>query len=60
MNLTRDDLGILQELINEEIESYLQSGYELNDKYTIDLRNLLKKIGLKEVYDFDKRFKKEV
>lgn len=60
MNLTRYDLDILQELINEEIESYLQSGYKLNDKYTIDLRNLLKKIGLKEVYDFDKRFKNEV
>lgn len=52
-----DDLSILQEVLNEEIESYLQSGYKLTDEYTIKLRNLLKKLNLKENYNFDKRYK---
>ena len=55
--LAKEDLEILEEIINEEIESYLQSGYSLKDQYVIDLRNILKKLGLREIYNFDKRFK---
>lgn len=55
--LNKDDLYILQEVLNEEIENYLQSGYKLTDEYTIKLRNLLKKLNLRENYDFDNRFK---
>lgn len=56
--LNKNDLDILQEVLNEEILSYLDSGYKLDDEYTINLRNLLKKLNLKEVYDFDKRYSK--
>ena len=56
--LDKKDLDILQEVLNEEILSYLDSGYKLDDEYTINLRNLLKKLNLKEVYDFDKRYNK--
>lgn len=52
--LDKKDLDILQEVLNEEILSYLDSGYKLDDEYTINLRNLLKKLNLEEVYDFDK------
>ena len=57
MNLAKDDLDTLEEIINEEIESYLESGYKLTDEYTINLRNLLKKLGLNEIYNFDERYK---
>lgn len=56
--LDKEDLDILQEVLNEEILSYLDSGYKLDDEYTINLRNLLRKLNLEEVYDFDKRYSK--
>jgi len=56
--LDKKELDILQEVLNEEILSYLDSGYKLDDEYTIDLRNLLKKLNLEEIYDFDKRYGK--
>ena len=52
--IDKEDLEILQEILNELILSYLDSGYKLDDKYIINLRNLLKKLNLKEVYNFDK------
>lgn len=58
--LTRNDLSILEEIINQEIENYLQSGYKLTDKYVIDLRKILKKLNLKEIYNFNKRFEKTI
>ena len=54
--MSKEDLSLLEELINEEIVSYLDSGYSLTDEYVINLRNLLKKLNLKEVYNFDKRY----
>lgn len=56
--LDKKDLDILQEVLNEEILSYLDSGYNLDDEYTVNLRNLLKKLNLEEIYDFDKRYGK--
>ncbi len=53
--LDTDDLSILQELLNEEILSYLQSGYEVTDEYVIGLRTIIKKLNLKEIYNFEKR-----
>ena len=53
-DITLEDLEILQELINEEIKNYLESGYKLTDEYVVNLRNLLKKFNLKEIYDFDR------
>ena len=55
--LNEDDLDILKEVLNEEIFSYLDSGYKLTDEYTVKLRNILKKLKLRENYDFDNRFK---
>lgn len=37
--MNKDDLDLLQDLINEEILSYLDSGYKLTDEYTVNLRN---------------------
>ena len=53
-NITLVDLEILQELINEEIKNYLESGYKLTDEYVVNLRKLLKKFDLKEIYQFDR------
>lgn len=53
MNLTKEDLMILEEIINEEIHSQIDSGYKESD-YVKTLRELLKKFDLKEIYNFDK------
>ena len=50
--MDKEDLEILEEVLNEEIASYLQSGYSKNDEYVIKLRNILKKLNLKEIYYF--------
>ncbi len=57
--ITKDDLMILEELINEEILSLIESGYQDSNNVK-QLRNLLKKLDLKEVYNFDKFLEKEV
>lgn len=51
--MSEEEKDILEELLNEEIKSYLQSGYEVTDKYVITLRNLIKKFGLKEIYKYE-------
>ena len=53
MNLTKEDLMILEEIINEEIHNQIDSGYKGSD-YVRTLRNLLNKLDLKEIYNFDK------
>lgn len=55
--LDEDDIGLLQEILNEEIFSYLDSGYSVKDDYVVILRTIIKKLNLKEIYNFDKRFK---
>lgn len=52
--MSKEELLYLEEMINEEILEYLQSGYNIDDEYIIALRNILKKLDLKEVYNFDK------
>ena len=52
-NLTKEDLLTLEELINEEIKNYLDSGYSIRSEYAINLRSLLQKLNLKENYKFD-------
>lgn len=54
--MNKEDLEILEELINDTLEAYLDSGYYLTDTYIIRLRNLLKKLGLKEIWDYDKKY----
>jgi len=52
--MNKEELLFLQEIINEEILSYLQSGYELTNDYINVLRGILKKLNLKETYNFEK------
>lgn len=52
-NLSKEESSILEELINEEIKDYIQSGYKITDEYVITLRNLLLKIGLREMYKYE-------
>lgn len=52
--MSKEELLYLEEMINEEILEYLQSGYSIDDEYITTLRNMLKKLELKEVYNFDK------
>ena len=44
----------LKEALNEEILSYLQSGYKVTDDYVILCRKILEKLNLKEIYNFEK------
>lgn len=48
------ELAYLEDMINEELCEYLDSGYSLDDDYVVTLRNMLKKLGLKETYNFEK------
>lgn len=57
--IDNNDLSILEELLNEEIESYCQSGYSVKSEYVVKLRKIIKKLGLRELYDFDKRFSRK-
>ena len=52
MMLSKEELECLQEILNEEILSYIQSGYKITDEYIILCRNILKKLNLKEIYSF--------
>lgn len=51
--MSEEEKAILEELLNEEIKNYLESGYKITDKYVINLRNLLLKFGLKEIYKYE-------
>ena len=50
----RDELLILEELLNEEILSCLKSGTPLQDNYIIILRDMLFRLNLKETYNFER------
>lgn len=56
MMLTKDELDILEDALNEALEEYLDSGYKLTDEYVINLRALLRKLGLREYYNYDKKY----
>ena len=47
------ELDIIESLLNTEIKEYLLSGYGRNNEYVISMRSILKKLDLKEYYDFD-------
>ena len=47
-------LVTLEEILNEEIKDYLNDGYELDGEYVTTLRGMLDKLGLKEIYKFEK------
>lgn len=47
--LNKQELLLLEELINDEISRYLQSGYKLDSEYVVYLRIILDKLGLKDL-----------
>lgn len=51
--MTKEELDILEEVINEEIRSCLRSGFGLDNESVVALRSILKKLGLKETYDYE-------
>jgi hypothetical protein len=54
MNLSKYHIYILEDLLNEEILSYLESGYSLEDEYIIGIKEIMKILNIKEKYNFDK------
>ena len=54
--LTKDELDILEEVLNEEILSYLDSGYKKDCEWVVILRNLLSKLNSREYYNFDEYY----
>lgn len=55
--LSNKELNYIECLLNEEIYEQLRKGILLNNDYIITLRDILKKLNLKELYDYDIRFK---
>ena len=51
--LNEKETGMLEGLINETIVDYLRGGCGLKDEYVITYRNILKKLGLIEIYNFE-------
>ena len=54
--MNKEELEVLEQVLNDELESYLDSGYSLNSEWVITIRNLLKKLNLKEYWDYDKKY----
>ena len=44
--MSKEELVVLEQVLNEELESYLDSGYSLSSKWVITIRNLLKKLSM--------------
>ena len=55
--MNKEELAVLEQVLNEELESYLDSGYSLSSEWVITIRNLLKKLNLSEYWNYDKRYK---
>ena len=55
--MTKEELEVLEQVLNEELESYLDSGYSLSSEWAIIIRNLLKKLNLSEYWNYDKYYK---
>lgn len=54
-NLNNEELSLLEEILNDEIIEYaVSSGYGFTNEYIVSLRNIIKKLGLKEISDYDK------
>jgi hypothetical protein len=51
---SKEELNAIEGLINEEIESYCKdNGFSIKEEYIITLRNILKKLNLKEYWKYD-------
>lgn len=56
VGLNKEELDALEEILNEELESCLDSGFGLKNERVVLVRNLLRKLGLKEYWDYDKKY----
>lgn len=56
--MSEEELSLLEEILNEELLSYADSGFKITDECVINVRSILKKLNLKEVYNFERKFKK--
>lgn len=59
ISLTDKEKIYLEEIINEELKSYLDSGYSIQDDYVVTLRGLLSRLNLKETYPYDKWYRED-
>lgn len=50
---TERELEYLEGILNEEIHSCCSSGHDVDGEYISSLRDILKRLGLKEYYKFD-------
>lgn len=54
-DLNNEELSLLEEILNDEIIHYaVSSGYGFTNEYIVSLRNIIKKLGLKDTSDYDK------
>ena len=58
ISLTDKEKLYLEEILNEAIYEYLDSGYYVDDDYVVTLRGLLFRLNLTETKPYDKWFKK--
>ena len=54
--MTEQELSLLEEILNEELCSYANSGFKITDECVVNVRSILKKLNLKEIYNFERKF----
>lgn len=59
-SFTEDELDMLEDLLNEDICSSLDSGYGLDSDMVVTARGLLKKLNLKEWHNYNTWEKEDV
>ena len=56
---TKDELNILEDVLNEEILNYLNSGYSIDCEYIVNIRNMMQKLNIREIYNYDDDFRSD-
>ena len=59
-SFTQDELDMLEDLLNEDICSSLDSGYGLDSDMVVTARGLLKKLDLKEWHNYNTWEKEDI
>lgn len=54
--MTEQELSLLEEILNEELLSYADSGFKITEDCVVQARSILKKLNLKEIYNFERKF----
>ena len=55
--MTEEELSLLEEILNEELLSYADSGFKITEDCVVQVRSILKKLNLKEIYNFERKFR---